>query len=543
MLPPCVSLSREDSWCRPSFWTRDFNGKGHVMARLGITFFLFASVLTAAPTPSKDEPPAELLARLRAPWAPSDKKDPRPQGGPHALAFVNEQLLWVAGPDGWQSWDVGKRQARQEKPVGSLAFNIVADHKRVLIGGATKVHHVEPPESATLEPRTFLKSASNAVRALAYAPASGRVAFNDGERVLTLWHLPTDQKFTTLTLESPPVAVQFALNGRLFAVASRDGSVRVFGIGATGDATQLWAKRVLRTEQTALAFHPDGRLLAVGAGGRVLLLDGATGQTLRAFDRRFGEGNITTVAIAPSGLQVAAGNEGAEGLIRVWNVLDGQERAIYRGHLGSVESIAFAPNGKVLASIDNNAGLFLWNVPSLAMRPEPELALAEAWATLDTLDPKEALRRINTLAGGGSASIELLQKGVLSAAEEQARLLKLMTQLDSDEFRIREAARKSLIQAGLRAMPLMKNPQRPKMGAEGEQRVTMILEEFENQGLRGSESGLYGETLRHLRAVRILENLDTPAARKALQAIAAGQADLMGTKEAKAALTTLPARE
>ncbi len=146
-----------------------------------------------------------------------------------------------------------------------------------------------------------------------------------------------------------------------------------------------------------------------------------------------------------------------------------------------------------------------------------------------------------TLLNGGSESVELLLTGVLNAAAEEERLLRFIAQLDHDEFRIREAARKGLLHAGLRAMPLLKDPQRKRMGAEGEQRVASILESFEMAGLRGSENGMYGESLRHIRAVRLLELLNTKPARAALEEIAKSKANTRGPQEAAAALVTLPA--
>jgi hypothetical protein len=56
------------------------------------------------------------------------------------------------------------------------------------------------------------------------------------------------------------------------------------------------------------------------------------------------------------------------------------------------------------------------------------------------------------------------------------------------------------------------------------------------------ESGLFGEPLRTSRAVRVLETIGGPAARATLEEIAKGPPELRVTKEAKAALETLPDR-
>ena len=81
------------------------------------------------------------------------------------------------------------------------------------------------------------------------------------------------------------------------------------------------------------------------------------------------------------------------------------------------------------------------------------------------------------------------------------------------------------------------------MGAEGEQRVCLILEALESQGLRIPESGLFGETLRSVRGVRVLETIGGKAAREVLEEAAKGPADSRLTKEAKAVLETFPSEK
>jgi WD40 repeat protein len=54
------------------------------------------------------------------------------------------------------------------------------------------------------------------------------------------------------------------------------------------------------------------------------------------------------VALAPDGKTLAAGLR--YGTVKVWDVGTRRERAVLRGHAGDVWSVAFAPDGKALAS-------------------------------------------------------------------------------------------------------------------------------------------------------------------------------------------------
>jgi YD repeat-containing protein len=66
--------------------------------------------------------------------------------------------------------------------------------------------------------------------------------------------------------------------------------------------------------------------------------------------------------------------------------------------------------------------------------------------------------------------------------------------------------------------------------------VTKYTYSGQNQGLRMPEGGLFGEPLRMVRAVRVLEIIGTKEARKVLEMAARGTADSHLTREAKIAL-------
>ena len=71
----------------------------------------------------------------------------------------------------------------------------------------------------------------------------------------------------------------------------------------------------------SLAVSPDGAFLAIGASGRVELLDAAERETITTF--RHSANTIPTVAFSSDGTLLAAGS--VEGTIKVWNVTNEAE--------------------------------------------------------------------------------------------------------------------------------------------------------------------------------------------------------------------------
>lgn len=65
------------------------------------------------------------------------------------------------------------------------------------------------------------------------------------------------------------------------------------------------------------------------------------------------------VAYSPDGTTLAAGN--VRGDLKLWDVATGREKAVLRGHKGSVWRAAFSPDGKILASASYDGTVGLWD--------------------------------------------------------------------------------------------------------------------------------------------------------------------------------------
>ena len=123
------------------------------------------------------------------------------------------------------------------------------------------------------------------------------------------------------------------------------------------DAVMLWDMPTGKLRQTlseqrafALAFSPDGKVLAIG-GNQVKLCDGQSGALLRTLTGH--RGSVGAIAFAPDGKTLATGT-GMDEEIRLWNVQTGTiERTLLTERADAVtevSSLAFSPDGKNLVS-------------------------------------------------------------------------------------------------------------------------------------------------------------------------------------------------
>jgi HEAT repeat protein len=118
------------------------------------------------------------------------------------------------------------------------------------------------------------------------------------------------------------------------------------------------------------------------------------------------------------------------------------------------------------------------------------------------------------------------------AEADLKKVPQLIAELDSDEFKVRESAYRQLVELGNAAVPSLREALTKNPALEVQRRLKTLLSR--PQSLIHSP-----EILRRLRAIQVLERLDSQESRRLLAELAKGVSHADETVEAKRALGRL----
>jgi WD40 repeat protein len=122
-------------------------------------------------------------------------------------------------------------------------------------------------------------------------------------------------------------------------------------------------KFAVKAQIGALAYRPDGKLIALGSYKEVRLAD-PTGKIVGALPGHAEQ--VRAVAFSPDGILLAAagGLPARKGEVKIWDV---EKRAVVRtieGHTDCIYAVAFSPDGRMLATSSYDKFIKLWDVAS-----------------------------------------------------------------------------------------------------------------------------------------------------------------------------------
>jgi len=501
---------------------------------------------------------ADSAVRL---WDPATGKERHPTDGHNfsvsQLAFAPDGKALCSGgrEDGMICrWDLatGTLQSRFTANADGLAATAFSPDRKTV---ATQGHLPDPTirlwDSATgKQVRSFGKPsdlqlermAGSFLNSLTFSSDGKTLASASSDGMIRLWDPATGKQTRRFKGIQEPTALTFSPDGKTLAAA-----VRYTGGLVAGPTAVLWdvaSGKELRqfdahVRAGSIAFSPDGKLVAAAGcpDPTVIVWEVATGKQFRRL--AVAHGVCYGLDFSPDGRVLAAGSDDHENPVHLWELATGQEVRRFRGHRDGADSVAFAPDGRTLASGSGDSTILLWDVTGRVAGGADRTTLRTAkdlqarWADLARDKASRAFDAVWALAAAPAESVPFLCQRLRPVrAVEPQRLARLVADLDSARFAVRQQATAELEAQGAGAEPALRKVLEGELSPEARRRVEEVLHR-----LAGSR-----ELLRPLRALQVLEQAGTPEARRLLKTLANGLPEARLTQEAQASLDRLTRR-
>ncbi len=259
----------------------------------------------------------------------------------------------------------------------------------------------------------------SSVNSIAISPDGNTLASANDDKSIIFWDLNTKQVLETLWGHSQAVkSLAFSPDGKILATASDDKTIKLWDVNSFQEIfTFVGHFHAVKS----IAFSPDGKLLASGSWDKtVKIWDVNSGEEICTLTGH--KLQVSAVAFSPTGKLLASAS--FDRTIRLWNLPVSQESKLelknrphytLLGHARAVLTVAFSPDGQILAtgSDDNTIQLWevntaqlirtlsshSWSVVTLAFSVDGETLISGSWDKTIKLSRVSTTEEIATLSG------------------------------------------------------------------------------------------------------------------------------------------------
>jgi serine/threonine protein kinase/WD40 repeat protein len=215
----------------------------------------------------------------------------------------------------------------------------------------------------------FSFSPSATLLAFASTAANEAVGPRPPSSVVRLWDGDTRRVVADLPLVSNCRAIKFSEDGSRLLTVTDDMTATIWDVRA---ASSLGNVNLNKSPSFpgppglgAWAISRDFRVMAHSFwGGQIRVLDLLTGEEL--WTAIAADENVMTLAFSPDGSILASSGGFVESSIRLWGVESGREIARLEGHRTYVRSLVFWPDALTLASASGDQTVHLWDLRDLS---------------------------------------------------------------------------------------------------------------------------------------------------------------------------------
>ena len=283
-----------------------------------------------------------------------------PDGKVLAISGYHEVLLHSA--------DGSKLMARLvgESPrIESLAYSADGRMLAVAGGAPARFGEVQIWDTSTNGLAKTYKVSTDSIYGISFSPEADRIAFGCADKSVRIIAVKDGKELLKFDNHSDWVfGTTFTLNGKRLLTGSRDRAMKLIDASNSQFIDDI---NKLLEPILCIARHPKEDIIAYGGEmgtARTYRIAENQGRTaanndvniLKEFERL--PGPVHAIAYSPDGSLIAVG--GHNGELRLYNAQDGTRRATLKGHHGAVFAVAFHPSTNQIATagFDGNVRIY-----------------------------------------------------------------------------------------------------------------------------------------------------------------------------------------
>ena len=271
------------------------------------------------------------------------------------------RYLWLAGSLvlfalGFTFWPKIQGMLASPTPTPTLTAMYSLQPTRTTLAATTIV--ITPTPAVNFILQKTLQGQSGAANSVAFSPDGSLLASGAQDASVTLWDIASGEKKDTLWGHTGFISsVAFSPDGNILASASGDGTIKFWWFQLVNQ------QDTLRSEDTGgtfcMIFSADGSTIASGYNrAKVILWDVSTGRELRTLhDHKF---FLESVAFSPDGRMLASSGS-SENSIILNETASGNLLQTLHGNHGDFTMTVFFPDGSSLLGLSVDGTVTLWD--------------------------------------------------------------------------------------------------------------------------------------------------------------------------------------